>query len=116
MKKFLVMFCDPNDTIQDWLKNTSEEERAKQTQQMMTDWQAWVEAHKANIVEGRDLPVGKTKRVTSAGVADARNELNYVMVVQAETHDEAAAMFVGHPHLVIPNSYIDISDSSRPTM
>jgi hypothetical protein len=115
MKKFVVLFCMPSSVVEDWVKNVDEAERTRQTQQMMGDWQKWVEAHKDAIVS-EGLAVGKTKRVTKEGVADARNEINYSMVVQAETHDAAAQMFVGHPHFMIPQSYIDISDTSGPGM
>lgn len=116
MKKFLVLFCLPAQVVKDWIQNVDEAERGKQMAQMMSDWQKWMETHKANIVEGSSIPVGKTKRVTKEGVTDARNEVNYSMVVMAGSHDEAAALFSDNPHFMIPQAYIDVSDASNPGM
>jgi hypothetical protein len=52
----------------------------------------------------------------SEGVADARNDVNWYLVVEAESHEAAAEIFKDHPHLQIPSAYIDISDASRPAM
>ena len=62
------------------------------------------------------MPLGKTKRVDANGVTDVVNDLNWFMIVQAESHDAAAAMFVGHPHLKsIPTTYVEVMDASRDT-
>lgn len=115
MKKFFVLVCIPAKAIDEWMATVSEEERKKQTDQMMKDWQTWMEEHTASIVDG-GLPVGKTKRVTAAGASDVRNDVNWYLVVEAPSHEEAVAMFLKHPHLQIPTAYIDISDASRQGM
>jgi hypothetical protein len=62
----------------------------------------------------KGLPLGKTKHVDSNGVTDTKNDLTWYLVVQAESHDAAAQMFVGHPHLVgIPGTYVEIMDANR---
>jgi hypothetical protein len=115
MKKFTVIFGIPAATIQEWMTNTDEVSRKEQTEKMMKEWQDWMTAHDAAILD-KGLPLGKTKHVTAKGVEDTKNDLNWYLVVQAESHDEAAQMFVNHPHLQIPGSYAEVMDSSRPGM
>ena len=112
MKKFFVLFCIPAAAIDTWMKEVSEEERKKQSGEMMQAWQKWMKEHKGSIIE-EGLPVGKTKRVTKEGAADFRNDVNWFLVVEAPSHEEAVAMFKGHPHLDIPTAYIDVSVASR---
>jgi hypothetical protein len=74
----------------------------------MAAWQAWMQKHAAQIVDGGG-PLGKTKRVDKAGVADVRNNISAYVVVEAETQDAAAAMFENHPHFAIfPGDGVDV--------
>lgn len=74
----------------------------------MAAWQAWMQEHADQIVDSGG-PLGKTKRVTKAGVADSRNNIAAYVVVDAETHEAAAAMFENHPHFAIfPGDGVDI--------
>lgn len=115
MKKFFVLFCIPAAAIQEWMTKVDEKTRKEQSDKMMQDWKTWMETHKASIVDG-GMPIGKTKRVTKDGAMDAKNDINWYLVVEANSHEAAAAMFAGHPHLQIPTAYIDVSDASRPGM
>jgi len=116
MKKFFVLFCIPAQAIQDWMTNVDEATRKEQTDKMMSEWQAWLTAHQ-DIVIDRGLPLGKTKRVDAGGVTDTKNDLNYYIVVNAESHEAAADLFKDHPHVVsIPSAYVEVIDSSRPGM
>jgi hypothetical protein len=111
--KFVATFSIPAAAIQDWQKSVDEAERNEQTQKMMVEWQQWMDTHASAIID-KGLPLGKTKRVTAEGVADIRNDLNWYMVIEAESHDAAAEMFRTHPHVVtIPTAYIEIMDASR---
>lgn len=74
----------------------------------MAAWQAWVQRYAAQIVESGG-PLGKTKRVTKTGVADSRNNIAAYVVVEADSHDAAAAMFENHPHFAIfPGDGVDV--------
>ena len=74
----------------------------------MAAWTEWMQKHAANIVESGG-PLGKTKRVTKAGVADARNNLAAYVIVEADSQDAAARMFENHPHFAIfPGDGVDI--------
>jgi hypothetical protein len=74
----------------------------------MAAWQAWMQAHAGQIVDTGG-PLGKTKRVSKAGVADARNTIAAYVVVEAADQDAAAALFENHPHFtVFPGDGVDI--------
>jgi hypothetical protein len=69
-----------------------------------------METHKASIV-ATGGPLGKTKRTSPGGVADTRNALTGYVVVQAESHDDAARMFEKHPHFAIfPGDSVEIME------
>lgn len=108
MNKYVALFHTPIATMDEWMKSTNEETRKAAMDKMMLDWQAWAGAHTANIVD-QGSPLNKTKRVDTNGVSDIRNDLNYTMVVQAESHDAAAAIFTDNPHIkTIPDSFIEV--------
>ena len=74
----------------------------------MAAWQAWGAKYKDQIVEFGG-PLGKTKRVNKSGVADASNHLAAYVIVDAESHDAAARMFVDHPHFsIFPGDGVDV--------
>lgn len=74
----------------------------------MAAWQAWGARYGSQIVDGGG-PVGKTKRVTKAGVADASNNMAAYVIVEAESHEAAARMFENHPHFAIfPGDGVEI--------
>jgi hypothetical protein len=79
-------------------------------QQGMAAWGKWMMDHADKVVvEGG--PLGKTKRVDKAGVADTRNAMTGYIVVKAETHEEAAKLFEGHPHFTIfPGEAVDVME------
>ena len=90
-----------------WIALPEAERRAKE-QQGITAWKAWVEKHKASILE-LGGPLGKTKKVDAAGVSDVRNELGAFTVVRAASHEAAAKMFENHPHFAIfPGERVEI--------
>lgn len=62
---------------------------------------AWDEAHKDAIVyQGGQL--GPTKRIDDRGdITDVVNLLTVFMVVRADSHEAAARLFEGHPHMSI---------------
>lgn len=74
----------------------------------MKAWGDWQEKHKASIVvEGG--PLGKTKRVDGGGIADITNNVAGYIIVEAESHEAAAAMFKDHPHFsIFPGDAVEI--------
>ena len=90
-----------------WTALPEAERRAKE-QQGIAAWKAWVEKHQAAIVE-LGGPLGKTKRVDSAGITDISNEMGAFTVVRAASHEAAAKMFENHPHFTIfPGETIEV--------
>ncbi|HEY2248032.1 MAG TPA: hypothetical protein VGH70_11350, partial [Bradyrhizobium sp.] len=77
-------------------------------QKGMAAWGQWMADHAADTVEVGG-PLGVTKKVSNAGVADTHNAVAGYIVVRAESHEAAAKMFEGHPHFAIfPGEAIEI--------
>jgi hypothetical protein len=113
MKKFFVTFSIPAASIQEWMASVDEATRKEQTEKMMQEWNDWMAAHAGAILD-KGLPLGKTKRVDVSGVTDTKNDLNWYLVVEAESHEAAADMFKDHPHIKeIPSAYVEVMDASR---
>ncbi|WP_439569196.1 hypothetical protein [Sphingopyxis sp.] len=71
-------------------------------------WVDW-EARNAPFLPDRGGMVGKTRRVTKAGVGDAVNPFCGYIVVEADDIDAAARLFENHPHFtVFPGDGVDI--------
>jgi hypothetical protein len=107
MNKFVAIFSIPSAAMKDWMASTDEATRKQQSDEMMKGWQKWMGDHKSAIAD-KGLPLGKTKRVTKGEVDDVVNDLNWYMLVEAESHTEAAELFKNHPHLNIPGAYVDV--------
>ena len=75
----------------------------------MDTWGKWMKKNEAILVD-MGAPLGKTKRVTTTGISDAKNDVTGYSIVKAESREEAAKLFVGHPHLEIPGASIDVLD------
>jgi hypothetical protein len=109
MKRFFALFQIPASVVEDWKKNTKPDEMKAASEQMMSDWGKWMKAHEKSLVD-RGAPLGKTKRVTSDGISDIRNDLNWYAIVEAESHDDAAKIFLDNPHLRIPQAFIEVME------
>lgn len=71
-------------------------------------WVEWEARNAASFLD-RGGMVGKTKRVTRDGVADAVNAFCGYVVVEAPTIEAAARLFENHPHFsVFPGDGVDI--------
>jgi len=85
-----------------------EQERRRKEQEGMAAWKAWIEKHQGAAV-GMGGPLGKTKKITPAGIEDTSNEMGAYMVVRADSHDAAARMFENHPHFTIfPGEAVEV--------
>ncbi|MEO6536825.1 MAG: hypothetical protein ABIT47_03965 [Candidatus Paceibacterota bacterium] len=112
MNKYVAIFCLPADGVKDWMANTDEKTRKEQTTQVMKEWETWKESHKDSLVDA-GMPLGKTKRATKDGVTDVVNDLNWLMIVQAESHQAAAELVQTNPHIqMIPGSYVEVMDAN----
>jgi hypothetical protein len=111
MKNFLAVFTGNADTTEKKGWNAlSESVRNERMQAGISAWHAWMEAHKKQIVVAGG-PIGKTKRVSAAGVAAARNDICGYVVVQADSHEAAARLFEGHPHFsIMPGDAVEVME------
>ncbi len=74
----------------------------------LQQWAEWEERNAASFPD-RGGMVGKTRRVTRDGIADAVNPFCGYIVVEADTIDAAARLFENHPHFTIfPGDGVDI--------
>ncbi|MGE5541112.1 MAG: hypothetical protein ACM3TU_02415 [Bacillota bacterium] len=111
MNKYVAIFCIPAAAMQDWMTNVDETTRKEQSQQVMEQWNAWRETNKDAIVE-EGMPLGKTKRVSKDAIEDVKNDMNWFMIVQAESHEAAATLVQSNPHLqLIPSAYVEVMDT-----
>ena len=105
MKKFLVLYLTAPSVLENWMKTGAEERKAAESK-MQEEWQAWMRANASHIIE--TAGAGATKRVTKEGIADAKNSVMMYSLVHADSAEEAAKLFEGHPHLGIPEASIEI--------
>jgi len=116
MNKYFVLICIPAAAIADWMTNIDEATRKEQSDKMMKDWDIWMTEHESSILD-KGLPLGKTKRVDAQGITDIKNDMNWYLLVSADSHEAAAEMFKNHPHIMqIPSSYIEVMDATRRPM
>ena len=108
MKKFLVLCMIPPSVMDEWNKTPAEERKAAEDK-MSREMQAWT-GGRGKLFTDRGAGLGKTKRITSSGVSDARNELVMYAIVQGESQDAVAKSFESHPHLQIPQSSIEVME------
>jgi hypothetical protein len=79
-------------------------------QKGMAAWGQWMTDHAADIVVTGG-PLGVTKKVSKAGVADIHNTVAGYIVVRAESQDAAARMFENHPHFAIfPGDSVEVME------
>src|SRR3954451_6906471 len=106
---FLAVFLGSHTSprAQAWRALSDAERQAKQ-QEGSAAWRTWVDRHQPAIAS-LGGPLGKTKRVTEHGAEDVSNQMGAFVVVQAESHAAAAAMFEHHPHFTIfPGECVEI--------
>lgn len=96
-----------NPRMKAWME-LPEADRRRKEQDGMAAWKAWMEKHSAAIA-AMGGPLGKTKKVSDAGIADIANEMGAFVVVTAPSHEAAAKMFEKHPHFAIfPGERIEV--------
>lgn len=109
MKRYLCVFTGAPGGMEAW-QALPEAERQRREREGMARWMQWGEDHARSIVETGG-PLGRTKRVTPEGVADVRNNLAGFVVVQAESQEAAARLFLGHPHFtVFPGDGVEVME------
>jgi hypothetical protein len=102
MKRFLVLYKAPTSAFEQMKKATPEQQKAG-----MEAWMGWSKKEAANIVD-MGGPLGKSLRVTKAGVSPTTNDLGGFSILQAESKEALAERLRDHPHFMMPDGSIEI--------
>ena len=87
-----------------------EAERKQREHTGIQAWHKWVADHGDSIAE-MGSPLGKTKRADRNGISETRNEMGAWTVVKANSHEEAAKLFLDHPHFMIfPGDRVEVME------
>jgi len=109
MKRFLAIYTGAPAAMSRW-NELPEQERASRQADGVKAWKRWAEENKKGIVE-LGGPLGRTKRVAEAGVSDVRNNMMAFTIVEAESADAAARLFMNHPHFtVFPGDGVEVME------
>lgn len=106
-KKFIAIYLIPAAVLADWAK-TDPETRKTAEQKMHAEWAEWTKAHSSMILSTE--VGGKTKRITTGGVGDFKNDIMLYSFIEAPSHEDAARAFENHPHLQIPQASIEVME------
>jgi hypothetical protein len=109
MKQFVALYLGSPSAMSGWEK-LSEAERNQRQAAGMKAWGDWMTTNQKSVIETGG-PLGKTKRVNPQGVTDTKNAMSGYVIVQAESHDAAAKLFLNHPHFTIfPGDSVEIME------
>jgi len=111
MKTFLAIFKgEPTSKAHaEWNKLSSDEQQ-KRTQQGIEAWGKWMQDQGTNVAYSGG-PLGKTLRVDKEGISPVKNKDCGFVVIEAESHEEAAKKFLNHPHFAIfPGENVEIME------
>lgn len=109
MKKFMAVFLGSPEALARY-RAMDEGVRKERDKAGMAAWAKWATDNRASIVE-MGSPLGKTKRVDKNGISDIKNELGAYTVVEAQTHEDAARLFLNHPHFTIfPGERVEVME------
>ena len=87
MKNFLAIYLGSADANA-MLEITDAQKRAG-----MDKWMKWVTDNAGAIVDVGS-PLGKTKEINAGGVTDTKNRMTAYTIVKANSHEEAAKVFI----------------------
>ena len=108
-KKFLAIYLGSAEGFARW-KAMDEQKRKEREKAGMDGWMKWGRENEKSIVD-QGTPLGKTKRINAKGISDVKNEIAAYTIVQAESHEAAAKLFVNHPHFMIfPGDSVEIME------
>lgn len=109
MKKFLAIYTGTPAAMEQW-RSLDAATRQQREAAGMQAWSQWVTTHSAAILD-HGAPLGKTKRAAANGLTDIRNNMAAYTVVQAESHEAAARLFLDHPHFTLfPGESVEIME------
>src|SRR5882757_5494495 len=104
MKKFLVLYKAPTSAFEQMKKATPEQQKAG-----MDAWMAWGQKAAGAIVD-MGAPLGKTLKVTPGGPSPTKNDIGGYSIMQAESSEALAGTLKGHPHFMMSDGFIEITE------
>jgi hypothetical protein len=105
MKKFLVLYRASQSGFEQMMKSTPEQQKAG-----MAAWMTWAQKAAGSLVD-MGAPLGKAVKVVKGGdVSASRNDLGGYSIMQAESKEALAATLHDHPHLTMPDGWIEVVD------
>jgi hypothetical protein len=110
MKKFLVLYKMPLSGLDAWMAKTPEE-RKPMEDDLKVKMDKWMMENKSSVIEFGGA--GKTKLVNTSGASDSRNEIMMYAIVEGEDQETVTQMFVGNPHLEIPEASIEVTAMNK---
>jgi hypothetical protein len=109
MKRYLCVFTGSLNAMEAW-QALPEAERERRHREGFNGWKKWMEDHAGSLAETGG-PLSRTKKVGKDGISDIRNNLSAYVVVNAESQEEAARMFLDHPHFtVFPGEGVEVME------
>src|SRR5262245_28613231 len=81
--------------MEEWSKTDPNDRKAAE-EKMRGEWGNWMSTHSKMIIS-TDVG-GKTKRVTSSGISETKNDIILYSIVEAESDEAAAKACENHPH------------------
>ncbi|WP_190086494.1 hypothetical protein [Streptomyces longisporoflavus] len=87
-------------------------ERAELSEQQQSEfmhaWAVWAQRNEHALVD-RGAPLYRKKRVTAGGIEDFTDSKIGYAIVEAVAHDDAARLFLDHPHIALhPGNSIEV--------
>lgn len=109
MKRFLAVFTGSPAAMASW-ETLSDSERQRRQTEGLAAWHQWAKDNATSIVE-MGGPLSRTKQVTKTGIQDIRNNLSGFTVLQADSQEAAARLFLNHPHFTIfPGEGVEVME------
>jgi hypothetical protein len=104
MKKFLVLYKAPTTAFEQMKNATPEQQKAG-----MDAWMTWSKKAGSSLLD-MGGPLGTSMRVTKLGGESVRNDLGGFSVMQAESKEALAESLKGHPHFMMQEGFIEITE------
>lgn len=104
MKKFLVLYKASKAAFEQAMKSTPEQQKAG-----MDAWMTWSQEASKAIVE-LGAPLGKSLRVTPGGASSVTTDLGGYSILQAESKEALADVLKGHPHFMMQDATIEVTE------
>lgn len=109
MKKYMAIYIGTADLMREW-EALSEQEQKDTMQKGLDEWSKWSEAHNAVIMDNGH-PLGSTRKIDNKGVSESQNSICGYTIVEAESHENAAELFLNHPHFTIfPGDSVEVME------